>query len=60
MGRRRKPPELKVVFDTSVLHTTLASSLINSAVAKLIEENSGHIDLKLSWYLPDVVRHERP
>ncbi len=59
MGRRRKPPELKVVFDTSVLHTTLASSLIKSAVAELIEENSDHIDLKLSWYLPDVVRHER-
>jgi len=56
---KKKPPELKVVFDTNALYTKVASDLFNHAVTELIKENSNHPDLKITWCLPDVVMHER-
>jgi len=54
-----KPPELKVVFDSSILYTGSASDLLNRDVIQLIREHSNHPDLILTWYLPDIVVHER-
>tara|TARA_B100000446_G_scaffold185080_1_gene208395 strand:- start:78 stop:1205 length:1128 start_codon:yes stop_codon:yes gene_type:complete len=54
-----KTPELKVVFDTNVLFTQVASDLIRSSLGTLIEENSDHADLKIEWHLPAVVVGER-
>lgn len=59
-GPRRTPiPELRVVFDTNVLYTESASDLLKQEAAKLIEEKGQLPDLKLTWYLPHVVVHER-
>lgn len=57
--KNTKPPELKVVFDTNVLWTGSASDLLKHEVNELIKNNSSHPDLKISWYLPEIVRHER-
>lgn len=57
--KKRDKPELKVVFDTSVLFTQAASDLVRSEVRQLIEANSHHDDLNIQWYLPDVVVKER-
>ena len=60
MPRKRKTrPKLKVLFDTSILFTRIASDLMRPEVRQLIEENSSHPDLELSWYLPRVVVGER-
>ncbi len=42
---RKKKPELKVVFDTSVLFSQVAYNLLRDEVRQLIESNSQHIDL---------------
>src|SRR5437763_16251597 len=57
--KHRKPPDLKVVFDTNVLWPGSASDLLKQEVTELIANNSKHADLTISWYLPDIVRHER-
>ncbi len=51
--------ELRVVFDTSVLYTQVASDLLKHEVAELIRQNSSHDDIGINWYIPVVVRHER-
>lgn len=56
---RAKSPELKVVFDSSVIFTGSASDLVNPPVAQFIADNSTHPDLKVSWYFPEVVVLER-
>lgn len=57
--KKKAKPELRVVFDTSILFTLVASDLLKESVAKLILENSNHADLQLSWYLPQMVIDER-
>jgi len=57
--KKKKSPELKVVFDTNVLWTGSASDLLKQEVIDVIRANSEHSDLTISWYLPDIVRHER-
>lgn len=57
--KKRAKPELRVVFDTSVLFTQVASDLVRGEVRQLIEANSRHVDLNIRWYLPNVVVHER-
>jgi hypothetical protein len=55
---KRQSPELRVVFDTNVLFTGTASDLVQQEVANLIKE-SVFPDLKIQWYLPEMVCHER-
>lgn len=57
--KKKAKPEIKVVFDTNVLFTQIASDLVRAEVRQLIEGSSKHTDLKLSWYLPDIVVSER-
>lgn len=60
MTRKKKTkPELRVVFDTSVLYTQVAYNLVRSEVRQLIEANSHHPDLSIQWYLPRIVVDER-
>jgi len=61
--KRRKPPQLKVVFDTNALYVPSAaagsaSDLLRHEVGSLIAE-SKYPDLEIVWHIPGVVRHER-
>lgn len=56
--KKHTPKQLRVVFDTNALFTGSASDLMKADVAALIQ-GSVYPDLKISWYLPDVVRYER-
>lgn len=47
------------MFDTNVLFTQVASDLVRHDVKRIIQENSNHPDLKIEWYLPNVVVGER-
>jgi hypothetical protein len=51
--------ELKVVFDTNALHTQAVSDLVSADTRELIEANSKHSDLTITWYVPEVVILER-
>jgi PIN domain len=57
--KRSKPPELKVVFDTNAIFTDSAAFLLKREVSEIIRTNSSHRDLRIRWYLPEVVRWER-
>jgi hypothetical protein len=63
MARKRRNsalrPELRVVFDTSVLSSESAKYLLRHEVFRFIKDNSNHPELKVVWYLPEVVVHER-
>lgn len=59
MAKKKQLPELKVLFDTNVLFTQVASDLVKPEVAALINEHSTYPDHKITWHLPEVVRHER-
>jgi len=56
--KKHTPKQLRVVFDTSALFTGSASNLVKTDLAALIHR-SVYPDLKILWYLPNVVRHER-
>ncbi len=57
---KREIPELRVMFDTSVLFTPKnASNLLNLKIENLIKEFSSVLDLKVTWYLPNIVLMER-
>jgi hypothetical protein len=57
--KKKKKPELKVVFDTSILFSRVAHDLVRNEVKELIENNSNHKDLVINWYFPQVVIDER-
>jgi hypothetical protein len=57
--RNKKRPELKVLFDTSALYNKSASDLLNHQVSTVIREHSNHADLRVTWFLPEIVIHER-
>jgi hypothetical protein len=59
MAKKKQIPELKVLFDTNVLFTQTASDLVKPEVALLVKEHSNYPDHKISWHIPDIVRHER-
>lgn len=59
MATKPRKQQLKVVFDTNVLFTQVASDLLRADVAQLIAQHTEHSDLAVSWYLPAIVRDER-
>jgi hypothetical protein len=59
MGKKHVIRELKVVFDTNAFHTQVPSDLVNAATKALIEANSKHSDLTVTWHMPEVVVLER-
>lgn len=60
-GARRgsRKPELRIVLDTNQLYTGSASDLLRQEVVRLIEDSRRHKDVRLVWYLPEVVQLER-
>ena len=56
---KTKKRELRVVFDTSVLFTQSFGELINPEASTMIATQSKHLDLVVTWYLPEIVRNER-
>ena len=59
MPKKDAVRELRVVFDTNALHTQAVSDLVNTQTRELILANSNHPDLRIAWYLPQVVLLER-
>lgn len=58
----RKPKEireLRVVLDTNALFTSLGDALVNHETMQLIEANNKHPDLKVTWFMPEIVFEER-
>jgi hypothetical protein len=58
-AKKKRTPELKVVFDTNVVWTDSVSELLKQDVSELINLHAEHADLSIAWYLPETVRHER-
>ncbi|STX50182.1 Uncharacterised protein [Legionella busanensis] len=54
-----KKYEIKIVFDTSGLHTKVAHDLFNKAIFELIQRESNRTDISLTWFFPRVVIQER-
>jgi hypothetical protein len=52
-----KLPQLRVVFDTSVIRNFSGNDLLKREVIELIQEKPADIDV--TWHLPETVRHER-
>lgn len=59
MAKKKRKTELKVVYDTSSLFSGSEVYLLRKEVEDAIKEHSGHKDVTIGWYLPDIVRHER-
>jgi len=57
--RRRKPTELKVVFDTNALYTGSESNLLNRDTVALIRANAPLTEPRLTWCIPRIVLLER-
>lgn len=57
--KKKAVRELRVVFDTNPLYTVIAHDLVSQEVEKLIRNNSQHIDVHISWYIPSIVVQER-
>lgn len=58
-GKKKTPPRLNVIFETSVLHTEVVHELVRAEVKHVIENNSKHPDLSIYWYIPEAVIGER-
>ena len=56
---KTKTPKLRVMFDTNILYTQVASDLVRHSIKTLIKENSQHTDLIIEWYIPEIVVGER-
>ncbi len=56
---RKRRSELRVVFDTSVLYTRSGSELLRAEAIEIVRRESKHQDLRVRWYLPEVVVGER-
>ncbi|MBK9577917.1 MAG: DUF4935 domain-containing protein [Fibrobacteres bacterium] len=51
--------EIKVIFDTNILHTTLSHQLINTAARQFIASNSSREGISVVWVVPRIVVEER-
>ncbi len=58
-GKTKKPPILKIMFDTNVIYTGSSSDLLREDVSQLIREKSDHPDLVVHWCIPELVLKER-
>lgn len=59
MDTARELPELRVILETSAIYQATSGDLMRHEVTELIRASSGHVDLTISWYLPEIVRNER-
>lgn len=59
MVAKQRKTELKVVFDTNVLYTQVASDLLRGEVAELLLKPIDDPNLTVNWFLPELVLRER-
>lgn len=57
--RKKSTSQLKIVFDTNIIHTEIAHELLGDGVRRFIEEYSTYPDLSIQWYLPNIAVGER-
>lgn len=57
--KKRKQSQLKIVLDSNAIHNSSASYLLTHEVYQLVRDSANYSDLAVTWYLPDIVRHER-
>ena len=50
---------LNVVFDTNALYTQRIDDPVNDAAAEVIKAHSKHVDVEITWSLPEMVVRER-
>lgn len=55
----KKYSRVKVVFDTNPIKSGSMTDLLNPKVSALVAEKSGHSHFRVTWCLPEVVKHER-
>src|SRR5688572_12983354 len=58
-ARKKQPAELWVVFDTNAFWLGAPHRFAKDETQKLIREKSGHSDLTIRWYAPEIVVQER-
>ena len=54
-----QPPSIHVVLDTNCLFTEAADKLIATDLSAFILNDSQQLGLKITWYLPSIVKAER-
>lgn len=59
MSHKKDTPQIKVVFDTNLIRSSVATDLCNSPFIDFIKAELGRDDILISWYIPDVVLGER-
>jgi PIN domain len=60
MARKpREIRELRIVLDTNALYVNVSDELVKHETKQLIEENRQHADLKVTWFMPEIVFEER-
>jgi hypothetical protein len=60
MGKPYKPRELHVVVDTNVIYALGHDADVSKTeIQRTIKSHISYPDLKISWYVPDIVRAER-
>jgi len=52
-------PELKIVLDSNAIYNQSAHYILTKEIYELIKASTKYLDLKVTWYLPEIVRHER-
>lgn len=52
-------PEIRIVFDTSRIKTKWEDHLLRKEVTDIIQDSSKHRNLKIKWYLPEMVILQR-
>jgi hypothetical protein len=52
-------PEIKIVFETSSIYTKSEHYFFNKEISDLITSNNNHTDITISWFIPEIVKHER-
>lgn len=56
---RGKKYTIKVVFDTNIIHAESFYYLLRKEMSDLITKNSSLMDIKVVWYIPEIVLKER-
>ncbi len=56
---KRKRLHLKIVFDSNIIYNIAPIYLVNKPTHDLIQRFKDTQDLMISWYLPEIVIHER-
>lgn len=59
MANRKDTPQIKVVFDTNLIRSSVATDLCNKPLIDFIKADLSRDDIIISWYIPNIVLNER-